>query len=655
MKKFTGSDKEAKSEDLVNDNILKLKALFPELITESTDGISINVDVLKQLVGDRTLADADEKYGLNWHGKRRARQVALTPSTGTLRPCPEDSVDWEKTKNLMIEGDNLEVLKLLQKSYTGKVKLIYIDPPYNTGKDFVYPDNFKDTIKNYLELTGQAGEAGAKLTSNSESSGRYHTEWLNMMYPRLKLARNLLREDGVLFVSIDDCEVQRLRGVMDEIFGEENFFAQIPWQSRTSVQNDTDLSEQHEYLVAYAKVRRGEHRRLKESNADKWFDLPSFAAYPVLLDQTRYSNPDNDPRGPWKADPFDAPGIRDNLSYEIMNPNTREAHLPPAGRCWRTEKAKFEELLNDGRIVFGKTGDSRPQLKVFYQEKKQFGEVPTSWFSGAEYGTSTNGTQELQDLFEGDSPFTFPKPTKLIKAILRLTTRSDDLVADFFVGSGTTAHAVMAINCEDGSSRRFIVTQLPEALEEGNSLQSAGLKLCRKLSKPATIAELTKERLRRAGRKLKADNSLFAGDLGFRVFKLDSTNIREWDPDGVKIAESLEAHVEHIKASRSEQDILFELLLKLGLDLCVPIETRKIAGKDVHSIGAGALIACLSPAVGQNEVEALAQGIVAWHKELKSAGESTLVFRDNAFSDDIAKTNLTSILNQNGLHNVRSL
>jgi len=654
MKKLTSTDPETRSADQVAENIEHLKALFPELVAEGPDGLSINVDILKSLVGDKTVTDCDEKYGLNWHGKRRARQLALTPSAGTLRPCPEDSVDWDTTQNLMIEGDNLEVLKLLQKSYTGKVKLIYIDPPYNTGKDFVYPDNFQDSIKNYLELTGQA-EGGAKISSNTEASGRFHTDWLNMLYPRLKLARELLRKDGVIFISIDDGEVSALRLACDDVFGEENFFAQIPWQSRMSVQNDTDLSVQHEHLVAYARNRRKEHRRLKEQNADLWFGLDSFAAYPNPLDETRYDNPDNDPRGKWKADPFDAPNVRENLTYAIRNPNTGEEHWPPPGRCWRTEPDKYEGLLADGRIVFGRTGAARPQLKVFYEEKKLFGEVPTSWFDGTQYGTATNGTQELQQLFAGESPFSFPKPTKLLQSIIRLTTRKDDIVVDFFAGSGTTGHAVAKQNLEDGASRRCIIVQLPEPLDSSKADERVAASICDEIGKPKNIATLTKERLRRALGKIKEDHPLFSGDLGFRVFKLDSSNIRTWDSGQTNLDQTLLDSIEHLKPGRSETDILYELLLKLGLDLCVPMEKRTFAGKEVHAVGGGVLMACLSEAIGRDEVETLATDIVEWHKALAPAGDTTCVFRDSAFADDVAKTNMAAILEQHGIANVRSL
>jgi adenine-specific DNA-methyltransferase len=643
MKKLNGSDEEARSADVVGENLAKLKKLFPELLTETAEGAVVNVDVLKQLVGDKTATDADEKYGLNWHGKRRARQVALTPSAGTLRPCPEDSVDWDKTKNLMIEGDNLEVLKLLQKSYAGKVKLIYIDPPYNTGKDFVYPDNFQDSIKNYLELTGQAGEGGKRLTSNAETSGRYHTDWLNMMLPRLKLARNLLREDGVIFVSIDDSEASNLRLLMDDIFGSENFAASIAWKKRSSPDARDTIGYIHDWILCFVKSE--EHIKtaigkmpLSESRVDS------------------YSNPDNDPRGDWAS--VDMTGMTGRATKEqyfsVTLPSGRTV-VPPEGRSWGVAERTFKELLAGGRIWFGKAGDNVPRIKKFLCESD--GQAVPSFWDMSEVGSNDEAKKEVNSLMGEADIFDTPKPVRLLGRIIEIGTRKAgaDITLDFFAGSGTTGHSVMERNACDSDNRRYILVQLPEALNSDTKEQKAAAIYCDKLNMPCTIAELTKERLRRAGEKVKEENPLFAGDLGFRVFKLDSTNIREWDPDKGNIAESLEAHVEHIKADRSEQDILFELLLKLGLDLCVPIETKKIQGKDVHSIGAGALIACLAAEIKSDQVELLAQGIVAWHKAQNTAGDSMIVFRDSAFADDIAKTNLTSILNQNGLHNVRSL
>lgn len=380
MKKLTILDPETESPNIVAQNIEQLKALFPELVTEGPDGVSVNVDVLKQLVGDKTVTDVEEKYGLNWHGKRRARQIALTPSTGTLRPCPEDSVDWDTTQNLMIEGDNLEVLKLLQKSYAGKVKLIYIDPPYNTGKDFVYPDDFQDNIRNYLELTRQVDSDGRKISSNTEASGRFHTDWLNMVYPRLRLARNLLTADGVLFVSIADHEVHNLRTVMNEVFGEENFVACVIWQKVYSPKNSArHFSEDHDYVVVYAR------------NAETWT--------PNLLPRTeemeaRYSNPDNDPRGPWKPGDLSARNYYSEGTYSITCPSGRIIENPPPGRYWVIAKVKFDELNRDGRIWWGTDGNNVPAVKRFLSEAKA-GRVPQTLWPYEQVGHTQEAKKEL--------------------------------------------------------------------------------------------------------------------------------------------------------------------------------------------------------------------------------------------------------------------
>lgn len=626
IQKIDSTSPEAQSANIQAENIAQLKALFPELVTEGPAGAAINVDVLKGLVGDATTTDADEKYGLNWHGKRRARQLALTPSTGTLRPCPEDSVDWNTTQNLMIEGDNLEVLKLLQKSYAGKVKLIYIDPPYNTGNDFVYPDNFHDNIRNYRELTGQV-EGGVQITSNKESSGRFHTDWLNMMYPRLKLAKNLLREDGVIFISIDDGEVSNLRKVCDEVFGEENFVNSVIWEKRYSPQNAVQwFSESHDFILVYA------------TNKEVW--------KPNLLDRSdemnaRYRNLDNDPRGDWKPADSTAQAGHGTASqfYEFTAPSGQKFQ-PPNGRCWVYTKSRMDEMVADNRVWFGSSGNSAPSIKRFLTEVKPGVACQTIW-KYEDVGHNQEGKKEIKELFPEEVPFDTPKPTRLIERILQIATTgtADELVLDFFGGSGTTAHAVYSTNASGSGDRRFILVQLPEATES---------------NKYSTIADVTKERLRRAGAKVKADNPLFAGDTGFRVFKLDSSNIRAWQPTG-DLAQDLVDNMQHLQAERTDNDVLYELLLKLGLDLCVPIEVRAIAGKTVHNIGAGVLLACLDAHIGVAQAEALALGMAAWHKELAPAGDSTAVFRDSAFENDVAKSNLAAILEQYGIKQVRSL
>lgn len=629
MHKLTAHDPETQSADLIADNIEQLKALFPEACTEG----KIDFEVLKQLLGG-AVEEREEKYGLNWHGKRRARQLALTPSTGTLRPCPADSVDWDTTRNLMIEGDNLEVLKLLQKSYSGKVKLIYIDPPYNTGKDFVYPDDYRDNISNYLKLTRQV-EGGRKISSNTEASGRFHTDWLNMMYPRLKLARNLLRQDGVMFVSIDDSEVHHLRTVADDVFGSENFICQFVWKSKSGGANDSrHVAVDHEYVLAY-----GRDAGLVELNLDSNAEVT-----------TNYNLRDD--KGEYSLDRLDKQslGYLASLDFPITGPNGkvyRVEHKNPAQKVarWRWGKTTVSERYNE--LVF-KDG------YIYTKNYKKDGAIARSLLTEDRFGRTRTGKTELADLM-GVQVFDNPKPTKLIQFLIAIASRESDFVMDFFAGSGTTGHAVMAQNAADGGNRRYILVQLPEPLDPENKDQKTAAEFCQKLKKPLNIAELTKERLRRAARKIKDENPLFAGDLGFRVFKLDSSNIRAWEPDRDNLPQSLLDATDHLKADRDDQDILFELLLKLGLDLTIPLEKKIIAGKTVHSIGTGVLLVCLAPQIAAAEVEPLALGLVDWHKELAPVGDSQLVFRDSAFADDVAKTNLTAILQQYGLDNVRSL
>jgi adenine-specific DNA-methyltransferase len=633
MQKITADSPAAKSADPVAGNLAHLKTLFPEAWAEG----KLDFDVLRQLLGG-AVDDREEKYGLNWHGKKKARQIALTPSTGTLRPCPADSVDWDTTQNLMIEGDNLEVLKLLQKSYAGKVKMIFIDPPYNTGKDFVYPDNFQDNIKNYLELTGQV-EGGKKIESNTESSGRFHTDWLNMMLPRLKLARNLLRDDGLIFISLDDNEIVRLRLMCDEALGEENFIATVIWQKKYSTKADSkDFSESHEYLACYRKSAAASINGLQRSEDQ----------------ESTYKNIDSDPRGDWASDNLLRTEEREYAIYPVVAPNGQQ-HMPPKGSSWRYNKEKMAELIADNRIWFGESGNSKPRLKRFRTEVRDTIPPQTIW-EFEQVGHTDEGTKELAKLFESTgSPFPNPKPVRLLQRTVSIGSNPDGIVLDFFAGSGTTGHAVWSQNAADNGARRWILVQLPEPADPSNKEDRATVDCCDRLGKPRKISELTKERLRRAGGKIKDENPMFSGDLGFRVYKLDSSNIREWEPKRDDLATSLEEHAEHLKAGRTEADILTELLLKLGLDLCVPIEVKTIGGKAVHSIGAGALFACLAESITTAEVEPLAHGIVAWHTELKPAVDTRVVFRDSAFADDVAKTNLAAILEQHGLKDVRSL
>jgi len=635
MKNIVAGDPGTCSMNAVAGNLDRLRALFPETFTEG----QVDFDTLRQLLGD-SVDDGEEKYGLSWRGKRRARQLALTPSTGTLRPCPEDSVDWDTTKNLIVEGDNLEVLKLLQKSYAGKVKMIYIDPPYNTGKDFVYPDDYRNSLRNYLELTGQAGRGATNMSSNTETSGRFHTNWLNMMYPRLRIARQFLRDDGIMIVSISDSEMHNLRQMLDEIFGVENFMACILWNSTKSVTNTALVSVSHTYNLIFARnieyfVSNRSHFRLSERKSG-------------------FANPDNDPRGPWKADPFQVGGERPNQMYPIKNPNTGKIYRPNPGNSWKNELKKFQELLADGRIVFGTTGNAGPQRKRFLSEAEERGMVSTTWWNDLD--TTTHATKSLKVLM-GESVFDNPKPVSLVRKFMELGIHdaAESIVMDFYAGSGTTGQAVLEQNLLDRGSRRYVLIQLPEPLCTENRDQRIAAAYCDTLGKPRNIAELTKERLRRVAKKILEENPTFQGDLGFRAFKLDTSSIKAWDTRPVDLENALLSALDHIEPNRSECDILHELLLKLGLELCTPTETRTIAGKSVHSVGAGVLMACLSDSISREDVEPLAFGISSWHEALSPARESTVVFLDSAFADDVAKINLAETLKQCGLGNVRSL
>ncbi|MDO8771985.1 MAG: site-specific DNA-methyltransferase [Burkholderiaceae bacterium] len=675
MQKIDATSAEAQSTDLAAANIEQLKALFPELITEGPNGVTVNVDALKTLVGDQTVTDSEEKFGLNWHGKRRARQLALTPSTGTLRPCPDESASWDTTQNLFVEGDNLEVLKLLQKSYAGKVKLLYLDPPYNTGKDFVYPDNFQDNIKNYLELTGQL-EGGVKISSNTEASGRFHTDWLNMMYPRLKLARALLKRDGVVFISIDDRELTNLRTLANEVFGEENFVATVTVVNNMKGRNDKKhIAACHEYVVIYAGpafVSNGLPLTEEQRAAFKYADDKGFKY--ALRDLRKRGGPDQREDRPNMFFPIYWDETLGRCYLERQE--TTDVEIVPlrgdgSDGCWRWGIDKVRKHLD---WMHPKRSDRSGRLDVEHRlyldtsiaiddeveddDDEDEGAIertskPKSIWFGGEF-SSDSGKRAMKELLPGDV-FDFPKSIDFMRTCILLSTSGTDIVLDLFAGSGATAQAVMQQNAIDGQSRRFACVQLPEPLDPSERSQKAGAALCDKLGVPRNIAELTRERIRRAGENVKASNPLFAGDVGFRVFKLDTSNIRAWSPNPADLDKTLFDHRDHLADGRTEADVLYELLLKRGLDLCVPMALRSVVGKQVHAVGGGVLFACLSTSIAADEVEALAQGIAAWHKELAPAGESTCVFRDSAFADDVAKTNMAAILEQNGIANVRSL
>lgn len=663
-----------KSRDVVGGNVEKIAALFPHCVTErigkdGTAELAIDFDKLRAELSNDALEDGEERYQFTWPDKRAASRLANEPVNLTLRPCREESVDFDTTENLYIEGDNLDVLKVLRETYLGRVKMIYIDPPYNTGNDFVYNDDFAQGKEDFEQNSGLFDADGNQtidpMQRNTEANGRFHTDWLNMIYPRLKVARDLLSEDGVIFISIDENECENLRKICDEVFGERNIVAQIPWQSRASIQNDTDFSINHEYIVVYAKVRRQENRRLKESNQAVWYQRDSFVCQPLPLDKNKFANPDNDPRGLWKADPFDAPNIRPNLTYPITNPNTGVQHLPPRGRCWRTDSCQFSSALADGRIVWGADGTGRPQLKVFYDEKKAFGSIDNSWFSAEKVGTATNGTKELMKIFDGAKYFDTPKPVSLLYKLLMLgNLRENDIVLDFFSGSATTAHAVMKLNAEDGGKRKFIMVQLPEVTDEKSEARKAGY---------ANICEIGKERIRRAGRQLvgaqyiaptsgrsesndeNLQSNLFgdgtdgdnAGamycaptsekksiDIGFRVLKLDSSNMEDvfYTPDKFEPS-LLDSLVDNIKADRSGEDLLFQVMLDLGIELSVGIRREAIGGKECWIVDEGYLIACFDKDVNETTIEEMAK-LLPTH----------LVIRDASAANDNVLDNFDQII-----------
>ena len=634
MRIIDAGDPETRSPDLAADNLERMRDLFPTAFTE--DGIDFSA--LRQLLGD-DVDDGDERYGLSWSGKRRARRLALTPSRGTLRPVPDESVDWDATQNLLIEGDNLETLKLLQRSYSGKVKLIYIDPPYNTGKDWIYPDNYKNGVKNYLKLTGQLDGNGQNLASNPETSGRFHTTWLNMIYPRLLIARNLLRHDGILVASTSDSEMHNFRSCLDEIFGADNMIGCVVWNSTKSVTNTALISVSHTYNLIYARdreyfVKNRHHFRLPEPGDG-------------------FSNPDNDPRGPWKADPFQVGGERPNQMYPITNPKTGAVYRPNPGSSWKNELRVFEELMADNRIVFGASGEAGPQRKRFLTEAEDRGRVAKTWWD--DVATTANATRAANDLM-GESVFDNPKPASLIRRFIQLGAHdpNSSIIMDFFAGSGTTALAALEENMADGANRKYILVQLPEPLDPSKKEQKIAAEYCDAIGKPRNIAELTKEHLRRF-RARHAGKLETPTDLGFRVFKLDTSNIRAWEPNRANLEQSMLDSLDPIKPDRSEDDILCEILLKLGIDLCAPIETRYFTGKRVSAVDGGALIACMSETLGVDDAESVAVGIGDWIEALENTDDTTAVFRDAAFSNDVAKVNLAEILRQYGVKDVRSV
>jgi adenine-specific DNA-methyltransferase len=607
------------SPDLTQANIDKVAELFPNCVVESRDdkGMvtrSIDFDQLRQELTGSIVEGPQERYQLNWPGKREALLTANAPIAKTLRPCREESVDFDTTQNLFIEGDNLDALKLLQETYLNKVKVIYIDPPYNTGNDFVYEDDFAEDSASYFERSIQKDDAGRRLNTNTESNGRFHSDWLSMLFSRLKLARNLLRDDGAIFISIDDNEQANLKRMCDEIFGEENFISTIVWEKRYSPQNAVKwFSESHDFLVVFAK------------NKLNWF--------PNLLERSdemnaRYKNPDNDPRGVWKPVDSTAQGGHGTKTqfYELIAPNGKR-HTLPNGRCWLYTEPVLKKLIADNRIWFGADGNNVPAIKRFITEVKQGTACQTIW-KYSDVGHSQDAKKEINDLFPESAVFDTPKPTRLIKRILQVATDKDDIALDFFSGSATTADAVMQMNAEDGGNRKFILVQLPEVCDEKSEPAKAGYR---------TIADISKERIRRAAKKIKAEYAGLAGvskvDFGFRALKIDSSNMKEVFYTPVAVSQDLlSAQINNIREDRTAEDLLFQVLLDWGVDLALPIAKETIDGKTVYFVDGNALAACFDEGVSEDFVKLLAK-----REPLR------VVFRDSGFANDSVKINVEQI------------
>lgn len=643
------------SADITGINIEKIAALFPHCVTETAEGKKIDFDLLRQELSADVVEGNKERYRLEWPGKREAIVTANIPTRNTLRPVREDSVDFDTTENIYIEGDNLEVLKLLQESYLGKIKMIYIDPPYNTGKDFVYKDNFAKSGEDELLDSGQKDEYGNRLQTNPETSGRYHSDWLSMMYPRLKLARNLLTDDGVIFISIDDNEVHNLRKICDEIFGEGNFLANVIWERAFSPKNDAKfVSNSHDYVLMISKNINnfiiGKLPRTEEANS-------------------RYKNPDNDPRGPWTADNLTVKSYSAAYDYEFETP-TGKIVRPTNGRCWFTSKERMQLLIDSGRIWFGEDGNNdMPRLKRYLSDVQQ-GMTPISIWYYKEVGHNQEGRQEVKKLFQDKGFFDGPKPIRLLSKILKVANlQNDSIILDFFSGSATTAHAIMQLNSEDGGNRKYIMVQLPEATDEKSEAYKAGYK---------NICEIGKERIRRAAKsimneqlnqlritnesitndKLRIKNdegTLFADetvkddseavirnsqirnlDLGFRVYRLDSSNMQEvyYAPQEYQ-QNNLDLFADNVKPDRSAEDLLTQIMLDWGLELSLPIERKTIAGKEVYAVAGDALYCCFDTEID----EAFAKAVAQDHP-------LRIVFRDKGFKNDTAKENVKQLLKQ---------
>ncbi len=617
------------TQDIAEANIEKIGQLFPNCLTERINEngkpeMAIDFDKLKQELSKEIVEGNQERYQFTWPGKREAMRLANTPSNMTLRPDRESSVDFDNTENLYIEGDNLEVLKLLREDYLGKVKMIYIDPPYNTGNDFVYEDDFSETAGEFKDKSGMFDDNGNmlldKYSVNSESNGRFHTDWLNMMYPRLKVAREFLTEDGVIFISIDDNEVENLRKVCDELFGERNFIAQLVWERAFAPKNDAKfVSNSHDYILMFAKdidsFVIGRLERTEEANA-------------------RYSNPDNDPRGVWMSSDISVKTYTASCDYPITTPSGKIIE-PPAGRCWSLSKKAFFERLQDNRIWFGPNGDNTPRIKRFLSELKFDGMAPTSILFYKDVGHSQEGAQEVVSLFGDKGVFDGPKPVRLLERLITLANLKDDsIVLDFFSGSATTAHALMKKNEEKESHCKFILVQIPEEISENKKNQ--GYK---------TICEIGKERIRRAGRKIKENAPLTSQslDTGFRVLKLDTSNMQDvyYKPEEFTEKSLFE---DNVKPDRTSEDLLFQVMLECNLPLSAKIERKTIAGKEIFNVNEGYLLACFDEDVNETVIT-----------EVAKLKPYYFIMRDKSLSSDNVADNFEQIFNAYSKDTIRRI
>lgn len=610
-----------KSIDFINQNIEKLAEIFPNCVTEGSNGKQIDFDLLKQELSHSVIEGTKERYRLEWPGKKEAIVTANLPTTKTLRPIREDSVDFDNTENVYIEGDNLEVLKLLQESYLGKIKMIYIDPPYNTGKDFVYKDKFTKDADEELLASGQKDEYNQRLVVNPETAGRYHSDWLTMIYPRLKLARNLLTNDGVIFISISDCEIHNLRKICDEIFGESNFIANIVWQKKYGPANDAQgISDTHEHILLFAK------------DSSKWF--------PLLLDRDEkqlaaYKNPDKDPRGVWRASDLSVRTFSKSCMYPIIGPDGQE-HWPPNSTSWRVTENKYKEMLSDNRITFGMSGQGRPMQKKFLTEVKS-GITPQTWWSRDFAGDTKTARYEMKDLIP-ENVFDTPKPSSLIQRCIEIAC-NDGIVLDFFSGSASSAHAVLYNNFIQGQNIKFILVQIPEITSQSSAALNAGYK---------NICEIGKERIRRVAIKIKDEKlhkakteGMFADfsdtqDYGFRVYRLDESNMNEvyYKPQDYNQS-TLDLFSDNIKTGRTSEDLLVQVILDWGLPLNLKIEAKEFAGKKVYKVASNSLYACFSDGIDEE-----------FAKEVAKEKPLRIVFKDAGFKDDTAKTNVKQLLKQ---------